>query len=70
MSLESLIRTVSNRCGRKGSTIWTLGYKYGWSVEDADEFIRGMKRPSAKMIRDIAKEFEWPVDYVQQQLDS
>jgi len=64
MPLNSLVRLVSLRCAEYKTDIWEISDKYGWTYEDATEFIRCRKKPTAKMLCDLAKEFETRAEWL------
>ena len=69
MPLNSLVRLVSLRCVEYKTDIWEISDKYGWTYEDTAEFIHCHKKPSAKMLCDLAKEFEMRVEWLGQILE-
>lgn len=66
MPLESLVLLTSQCCVRLKTDIWEIADKYGWNYNDASEFIGCRKRPTVKMLRDLAKEFEIREEWLEQ----
>ena len=69
MALESLVLLISQYSVQRKTNIWEIADRHGWTYEDASEFIGCRKKPTVKMLRDLAKEFEMSDEWLKQILE-
>jgi hypothetical protein len=70
MPLESLVLLISQCCVQFDIDIWKIADKHGWTYKDASEFIGCRKKPTVKMLHDLAKELEMREEWLRQILEA
>ena len=56
-------------CLEYKTDIWGVADKYGWTYEETAEFIRCRRKPTAKMLCDLAREFEIRAEWLEEILE-
>jgi len=69
MAIGSLIRFVSRLCAEHGVSLYTLAGKYDWPEEAVANFLRGRTPPTARMLREMARDLETSAGVLTQCLD-
>jgi hypothetical protein len=58
MSLDDLAIYISNLCATKRISLDTIARRHDWPEGHAQEILRGMRKPTSKMLSDLSDELD------------
>lgn len=58
MALDSFVRLIGDLAAKKPMSLYQVAARHNWNREDVEKLLRCERRPTEKMLKDIAKEFD------------
>lgn len=58
MALDNFIRLISDLAAKKPMSLYDVARRHNWNREDVDKLLLCERKPTEKMLKDMAKEFD------------
>lgn len=70
MALDNFVRLISGLAARKPMSLYQVARRHNWNRDDVEKLLRCERRPTEKMLKDIAKEFDCDLRTLRDSLES